>query len=78
LPTTVQESIPRCCLISSSRFFTTKERGTGLGLPICQRIVESHHGLIEVQSEPQKGATFSVVLPVADEVDATGTHTLSL
>jgi two-component system sensor histidine kinase HydH len=59
-------------------FFTTKERGTGLGLPICQRIVESHHGLIEVQSEPQKGATFSVVLPVADEVDATGTHTLSL
>lgn len=45
-------------------FFTTKERGTGLGLPISQRIVENHGGFIEVRSRPSGGATFLVVLPV--------------
>ncbi len=52
-------------------FFTTKETGTGLGLPICQRIIENHHGTIEVQSHPGKGATFSVLLPT--ETSLTGT-----
>ncbi len=56
-------------------FFTTKESGTGLGLPICQRIVENHRGRIEVRSHPGKGSTFSVILPMAGDV--TGTHTLS-
>jgi two-component system sensor histidine kinase HydH len=45
-------------------FFTTKQRGTGLGLPISQRIVENHGGFIEVRSRPSGGATFLVVLPV--------------
>jgi two-component system, NtrC family, sensor histidine kinase HydH len=44
-------------------FFTTKDGGTGLGLPICQRIVENHGGIIEVSSEPGQGAVFSVVIP---------------
>jgi two-component system sensor histidine kinase VicK len=46
-------------------FFTTKERGkgTGLGLPICQRIIEEHGGIIEIQSEPHDGTTVSVRLP---------------
>jgi two-component system, NtrC family, sensor histidine kinase HydH len=49
-------------------FYTTKERGTGLGLPICQRIVENHGGAIEVRSAPGEGARVTVVLPV--EADA--------
>ncbi|MCK5797629.1 MAG: GAF domain-containing protein [Deltaproteobacteria bacterium] len=52
-------------------FFTTKEGGTGLGLPICQRIIESHGGLIEVHSDLGKGATFAVLLPIIGE-DVTG------
>ena len=47
-------------------FFTTKDKGTGLGLPISQRIVENHGGFIEIKSRPGGGATFIVVLPVAE------------
>jgi signal transduction histidine kinase len=55
-------------------FFTTKESGTGLGLPICQRIVENHKGLIEVRSQLNKGSVFSVLLPSAEDI--TSTHKL--
>ena len=44
-------------------FMTTKDDGTGLGLPMAQRIVEEHEGRIEVRSELGKGAVFSVWLP---------------
>lgn len=44
-------------------FFTTKERGTGLGLPISHRIVEQHRGRIEVKNRDQ-GAVFILRLPV--------------
>lgn len=44
-------------------FFTTKAHGTGLGLPITKRIVQEHNGQITVHSEPQKGTTFSILLP---------------
>lgn len=44
-------------------FFTTKQRGTGLGLPLCQRIVQHHGGSVEVHSVEGRGATFVVRLP---------------
>jgi CheY-like chemotaxis protein/anti-sigma regulatory factor (Ser/Thr protein kinase) len=48
-------------------FFTTKEpgRGTGLGIPICQSIVEQAGGFVRIESEPGKGTTIRVYLPVA-------------
>ncbi|MFH1860248.1 MAG: ATP-binding protein, partial [bacterium] len=45
-------------------FFTTKSGDVGLGLAICQRIIEAHKGGIEVKSEVGKGTTFVVKLPV--------------
>ncbi|MEZ4317085.1 MAG: ATP-binding protein [Myxococcota bacterium] len=47
-------------------FFTTKESGTGLGLPICQRIVQAHGGDLDVQSVEDLGATFIVRLPLPE------------
>jgi signal transduction histidine kinase len=52
-------------------FYTTKVDGTGLGLPICRRIVEAHRGSLEVRSLPEQGATFVVRLPVTPQ-DAPG------
>ncbi len=44
-------------------FFTTKGNGTGLGLSLVRRIVEEHHGHINVTSQVGKGSTFGVLIP---------------
>jgi PAS domain S-box-containing protein len=44
-------------------YFTTKADGTGLGLPICKRIVTVHHGAISCESFPGTGTIFTVTLP---------------
>jgi len=49
-------------------FYTTKGNGTGLGLSLARRIVEEHHGRIEVASSSGKGTTFSVTLPLRQAV----------
>jgi signal transduction histidine kinase len=50
------------------RFFTTKSKGkgTGLGLPLCKRIVNEHGGSISLQSEEGRGTTFTILLPVRE------------
>jgi signal transduction histidine kinase len=51
-------------------FFTTKPegKGTGLGLAICRRIIEEHHGALNVQSEVGKGTTVSIRFPATGGV----------
>ncbi len=44
-------------------FFTTKEKGVGLGMSIVHRIIEAHHGAIELESDVEKGTRFTVLLP---------------
>ncbi|MDP5273983.1 PAS domain S-box protein [Chengkuizengella axinellae] len=44
-------------------FYTTKEKGTGLGLMMCYKILEAHHGKIHISSRVNKGTTVEVYLP---------------
>jgi two-component system, NtrC family, sensor histidine kinase HydH len=44
-------------------FYSSKPGGSGLGLPTTRRIIESHQGTIEVQSEVGKGTKFTICLP---------------
>jgi signal transduction histidine kinase len=48
-------------------YFTTKEKGTGLGLPLAHKIIQGHGGSIEVHSAMGQGTTFQVTLPVSRE-----------
>jgi signal transduction histidine kinase len=44
-------------------FYTTKQRGSGLGLPLTQQIVVAHGGQIRCDSEPGQGTTFTLHFP---------------
>ena len=45
-------------------FFSTKDFGTGLGLPIAARIVEKNHGALQYQTQLERGTTFGIILPL--------------
>ena len=51
-------------------FFTTKTRGTGLGLAVVMKVIERHHGNIQVESKIGEGTTFRIVLPLVQPVTA--------
>jgi len=44
-------------------FFTTKDKGTGLGLAVINKIVSDHHGTVTVKSSPEQGTSIKVNLP---------------
>jgi signal transduction histidine kinase len=48
-------------------YFTTKEKGMGLGLPLAHKIIQEHGGAIEVESIVGKGTTFRITLPIPKE-----------
>ncbi|MCF6138622.1 PAS domain-containing sensor histidine kinase [Pseudalkalibacillus berkeleyi] len=45
-------------------FYTTKDKGTGLGLMISYKIIQNHHGTVDVKSIEGKGTTFTITLPI--------------
>jgi two-component system NtrC family sensor kinase len=47
-------------------FFTTKARGTGLGLPTAKRLVEAHQGTLQIDCPPSGGTRVTVHLPLAE------------
>jgi signal transduction histidine kinase len=49
-------------------FFTTKAKGTGLGLAVVQKIIVQHGGQVEVRNRAEGGAEFIVTLPLPREV----------
>jgi signal transduction histidine kinase len=61
-PAIAPDALPRIFEL----FFSTKGDGSGIGLPLAQRIVEAHGGTISVASAPDAGTTVTIVLPPAD------------
>jgi two-component system sporulation sensor kinase A len=55
-------------------FFTTKDKGTGLGTMISYNILHSHQGEMKIESEVNKGTTVEVVLPIADSITIVHEH----
>ncbi len=49
-------------------FFSTKSKGTGLGLTICSQIVSLHYGYIDIETEKNQGTTVTLTLPIKNEL----------
>ncbi|WP_088102492.1 two-component system sensor histidine kinase NtrB [Halalkalibacter urbisdiaboli] len=47
-------------------FFTTKDKGTGIGIPLCKKIIEDHGGTFEIKSQFNTGTTVILTLPLSD------------
>jgi signal transduction histidine kinase len=58
-----QERIPTL----GEPFYTTKEKGTGLGLMTCYKIIEGHNGELNIYSEMNQGTTIEVILPTVTQ-----------
>lgn len=50
-------------------FYTTKEKGTGLGLMISYKIIQAHHGSMKIQSQKNAGTTVDIILPIIPSSD---------
>lgn len=50
--------------------YTTKERGTGLGLPLCKKTIERHEGEIYVESKQGQGTTFTILIPKTEHCNS--------
>jgi len=49
-------------------FYTSKDEGTGLGLPTAKKIIEAHGGVINVQSEVNHGTQFTIEFPTPKRI----------
>ncbi|MCM3703572.1 ATP-binding protein [Paenibacillus macerans] len=58
-------------------FYTNKEKGTGLGLMVSQRIIESHRGTLLIESELGKGTVVTITLPLASAEEAANSGELT-
>ena len=54
----------------ASPFFTTKTKGTGLGLMVCQQVVRAHKGSLIIKSDKGIGTAVTITLPCPKEKDA--------
>ncbi|MCA1064205.1 PAS domain S-box protein [Rossellomorea aquimaris] len=56
-------------------FYSTKEKGTGLGLAVCHKIIARHNGQIHFKSEKEKGTAVEISLPIVEEeIGAASAH----
>ncbi len=53
-------------------FFSTKQQGSGLGLPVAHSIIKKHQGQMTVESEPDAGTVFHIYLPACEEATSQG------